>query len=299
MSILATATKGKIKRSHSVLIYGGDGVGKSTFASQFPSPIFLGSEKGTANLDVTRVSIDGVTKLFTVLNELFLEAHDYQTVVIDSLDWLEPLVWDHVCREANVTSIEKVGGGYGKGYTEAIGVWRKVASELENLRERKGMNVVLIAHSHIKTVTDPSLPAPYDRHQLKLNDKAAALWREAVDSVLFATFETFVNKKEGEKKARAFGDGKRVMYTERRPAYDAKNRFGLPHEMALDFTEYQTRVAGADQSDVALLKRDIEELIAQVQDEGLKKTMTETYKGFGEDKEKLTVLLNRIKARLS
>lgn len=297
MSILSQITKGKIKRPHFALIYGGDFVGKSTFGSQFPKPVFIGSEKGTSNLDVHRISIASLPEFLSGLQELLTEKHEFESVIVDSVDWLEPLVWDHVCKENSVTSIEKVGGGYGKGYTEALNLWRRVLRDLEALRDRRGMNILLIAHAHVKTMNDPSLPAPYDRHQLKLNDKAAALLREAVDCVLFAKFETFV-KKEGTK-GKAFGDGKRIMYTEWRAAFDAKNRFGLPFEMPLDFKEFDAAIRGADQTDVSAIKKDIEDLISQVQDENLKKVMQDSFASAQDDKQKLTLVLNRIRARLS
>jgi len=104
------------------------------------------------------------------------------------------------------------------------------------------MNIILIAHAQIKTFADPAQPTGYDRYQLKLNEKAAAVLREAVECVLFATYETTVVKEKGDKKGRGVGDGERVMYTERRPAFDAKNHFDLPFEMPLSWKAYAEAV---------------------------------------------------------
>jgi len=162
------------------------------------------------------------------------EKHEFDSVVLDSLDWVEPLIWKAVCDEGKVETIEQYAGGYGKGYVRALDLWRTLLKELSALNEK--MHVLLIGHAQIKSFQDPELPTAYDRYQLKINDKAAALVREAADAVLFARFETELVKTNG--KTRAYGDGKRIMYTESRPGWDAKNRFNLPFVMPLDWKTF-------------------------------------------------------------
>jgi len=162
------------------------------------------------------------------------EKHEFDSVVLDSLDWVEPLIWKAVCDEGKVETIEQYAGGYGKGYVRALDLWRTLLKELSALNEK--MHVLLIGHAQIKSFQDPELPTAYDRYQLKINDKAAALVREAADAVLFARFETELVKTNG--KTRAYGEGNRIMYTESRPGWDAKNRFGLPFCMALDWKTF-------------------------------------------------------------
>ncbi len=217
MSLLASVTKGKIVQPFLGIVYGVDGVGKSTFAAEMPSPVFMGTEQGTSNLDVHRLpqaaSFDEVMKQIKALTD---EPHEFKTLALDSLDWLEPLVWEHVVAKAQsskITSIEDFG--YGKGYAYAIDEWRKMIAALNGLREKRRLNIVAIAHATVKAAQDPQAMNDYNRYILKLNDKAAALWREYVDCVFFANFETLTAQdKKG--KTRAIGDGARYLYTERR-----------------------------------------------------------------------------------
>jgi AAA domain-containing protein len=236
MSLLDTITKGRRPRYIWALIYGTDGVGKSTVCSHAPNPIFVGAEKGTEQLDVARFpQVESISELFAQLRTLQTEKHQYQTVVLDSLDWIEPLIWKAVCDEGKVENIEQFGGGYGKGYARALDLWRTLIKELAVLNQN--MHVLLIGHAQIKSFQDPELPSAYDRYQLKINDKAAALVREAADAVLFARFETELVRASGAK-AKVRGEGKRIMYTESRPGFDAKNRFDLPFVMPLDWKSF-------------------------------------------------------------
>jgi hypothetical protein len=244
---LAQVKKGRVLLPHFVLIYGVDGVGKTTFAAEAPNPVFIGTEMGFGQLDVARFPTPkNFQEVLATIQLLLNEKHDYKTLVIDSLDWLEPLVFAHVCAKHGWKSIEDPG--YGKGYVEANNAWLELIGLLKKLRVK--MNVILIAHAAIRTFTDPEQNAAYDRYQLKLAGQgaktdASALWREAVDNVLFANFEVSTTQAKGERKAKAFGDGSRIIYTERRPAFDAKNRFSLPFELPLSWEEYAKACAAA------------------------------------------------------
>jgi len=235
--------KGKIKVPHLILVYGPPFIGKSTFGATAPSPLFVDLEDGTHNLDVARApeektkTIEGV---YAVIDWLKAEKHDYQTLVIDSLDWLEPLIQKKVCTENNWKNIEDPG--FGKGAVAAREEWRVFRDKLKELRSTRGLNVILTAHSQVKPFQDPTAPTPYDRHQLKLDAKAGALMTEFVDTMLFANNEVYVKADRDPKKTRAFGDGVRVMYTERRPAFEAKNRFSLPFQLPLSFHEYERAI---------------------------------------------------------
>lgn len=295
MSFLQKITSGKVEKPFLILIYGTDGVGKTSFAAQAPKPVFLGPEKGNSLLDVSRFP---TPKSFGDVQNMILEMttakHEFKTLVIDSLDWIEPLIWEAVCKENGANSIENVGGGYGKGYAFAIQKWMLMRDALDNLRETKGLNIILIAHSHIKTFQDPQNNTAYDRHQLKLNDKAAALWREFVDTVLFATFE--VHTKGDDKKAKAYGDGSRVMFTERRPAFDAKNRLGLPFRLALSFAELVS--ASSTPRSPQDAQNAITGLLANVTDQSLKEKVTKAMTDAGTDLQKLQNIENKLKTML-
>lgn len=243
-SMLSKVQTGPVKRNHFVLLYGVDGVGKSTFGANAPKPIFLGPEDGLGLLDVARFpSPANWQDIKRAVSDLINEDHPYKTLVVDSLDWIEPLVWAYVCAEDSVQSIEQVEGGFGKGYVRAVEQWNEFIKQLTRLRSK--MHIVLIGHSQIRVFNDPAEDGQYDRYLLKLNEKAGARFREAVDCVLFANFETRLTKKKGALKARAFGDGARVVFTERRPAFDAKNRFNLPFQMPLSWDEFALTVEQA------------------------------------------------------
>jgi hypothetical protein len=158
-------------------------------------------------------------------------------VVLDSLDWLEPLVWAATCKRERWDSIESPG--FGKGYVEAAREWREFLDGLNALRD-KGMAVLLLAHSEIKRFNAPD-SEPYDRYQIKLQPRAAALVEEWADVVLFCNHKVHVEKSDAgfnKKIARGVGRGERVMYTEERPAFRAKNRYALPAELPLDWNAF-------------------------------------------------------------
>lgn len=298
MSILSQVTKGKVKLPHLVLLYGPDGVGKSTFAASAPSPLFIGTEKGTANLDVARApSPKTFADVIAVIDELRTAHHDFKTVVLDSLDWLEPMVWAHACAANGWANIE--APGYGKGYIAANGEWMTLRAKLDMLRDERKMNVILIAHSLIRTFQDPQNNVGYDRYQLKLNEKAAALFREFVDSVLFANYEVFAKKDKGEQKGKAYGDGARFMYSERRPAFDAKNRHSLPFKLPLSWDEYVLAIESHAGEKPEALIESIKGMLPDLADADTKAKAEEALKRAGTDPTNLLKLKNRIAAAVA
>ena len=300
MSLLSQVTKGKIVEPDLLVIYGPDGVGKSTFAADAPNTLFLGAERGTSNLDVSRLptpgNLEDVKKsLLSVLNE----AHDYKTLAIDSIDWLEQMIWKQICEDCNVKHIELADGGYGKGFIRSLNIFREITDLTTQIRDKKKMNIIFIAHSQVKSFQDPMQLTGYDRYQLKLHDRAAAHFREYVDCVLFATYETYT-KENKEKKTRAYGDGSRVLYTERRPAYDAKNRFSLPEMIPLSWDDYVSAKNKAPvQADNSKILADITELCNEVKDEELKKKITQSVVNANGNLKTLTVILNRLRTVLN
>lgn len=297
MTLLSQVKRGKIKKPVLALIYGPDGVGKSTFAADAPGTIFLGTEDGTASLDVARFPApQKFEDVIQILKELLTEQHSYQTLAIDSLDWLEPMLWDYVCRQNKWQSIEDPG--FGKGYVYANKIWMQMMEVLSQLRALKDMSIIVIAHSQVRPFNDPTHMNPYDRYSIKLNEKAAALWREFVDTVLFATFEVHVAKNE-QKKTRALGDGKRVLYTERRPSFDAKNRLGLPFEMDLSWDAFIKAAERGAPEEPAEIKKNIQELMSRLQDEDIKKSVVEAVEKAGDNSVRLEQIQNRLRTRLS
>lgn len=230
---LSGITYGRQIKPLFLCVYGPDGVGKSTFAAGAPNPVFIGTESGSSTLEVARLpqpkSLGQYIGQTFALRDL---PHRFESIAVDSLDWLEPLIWKQVCAEGKVNSIEKYEGGFGKGYVRAAEIWRGLINELAGLSLR--FHVITTAHAKVKKFDDPSHSAPYERYQVGINEHAAAVVRQAVDCVLFATFKANV-KTISKHSARGVGDGHRLMFTQHRPPFDAKNRFNLPFEMPLDW----------------------------------------------------------------
>jgi len=243
---LQSVRKANAMRPPRIVIHGTGGIGKSTFAASAPKPIFLPTEDGLGTLDVPAFPLlTSYTEVREALQSLLDEDHDYETVVIDSLDWLEPLVWNFVAQGSGVKSIEDIG--YGKGYKAAAVEIRDTLDTITKLRDERGMASVLICHTKIKTFQSPE-HEPYDRYQLKLHDAASAIVHEWADAVLYGTLKTFVKSKDagfGNTITRGISTGERVMYTSERPAYVAKNRYALPHELPLTWDDFVGAIATA------------------------------------------------------
>lgn len=231
---LASLTRNSKPKPARVLVYGVSGVGKSSLAASAPAPVFLPTEDGLGKLPVDSFPLlKSWTDVYDALVSLHTGDHDFRTVVIDSLDWLEPLIWSEVVAQNKWESIETPG--YGKGYAAALDLWRIYIDWLNALRDDRGMQIVQIAHCDIKRFDSPE-SEPYDRYLVKLQSKAAALMMEHSDAVLFANYRVSTTKSDvgfGQKKVRAVGSGDRVLYTAERPAFNAKNRYGLPDSISL------------------------------------------------------------------
>lgn len=233
---LANITRGKQDKPFRVVIYGVEGVGKTTFASEAPSAIVLPAEQGAHHLDVARFPVpqrwEDVHEAVRVLTE---EEHDFKTFVLDALDPAEALCWDYVARQAGKADIEAIG--YGKGYTAAVAEWRQFLASLDRLSERRGMHIILIGHSHIKTFKNP-VGEDFDRYMLQLHEKSAAVIRQWPDAMLFAQYEVIAKHDRDSKRTRGIGTGERVLQTEHGGGWDAKNRYNLPPVLPLSWHEF-------------------------------------------------------------
>lgn len=228
---MLSITRGPRLRALGVVLYGPEGIGKSTLASQFPSPIFIDLEHGTDTMDIARTDTPKTFNDVLTLMTMILEEDEFKTVVIDTADKLEQLITAHVLEAHHLNSIEDAG--YGKGYTyiaeEFVRFLRKCGELID-----AGKNVVIVAHAMMRKFEQPDEMGAYDRWELKLSKKAAPLVKEWADMVLFLNYKTTVVTDEKTKSKKARG-GKRVMYATHHPAWDAKNRFGLDDELDMDF----------------------------------------------------------------
>jgi hypothetical protein len=245
MRLLSRVQRGRTRRPPRLLLYGIEGIGKSTWAAGARKPIFVQTEDGLDEIVCDKFPLAAsYADVFTALAELRAEPHEYETVVIDSLDWLERLVWDRVCQDSGVTTIEKADGGFAKGYTHALTYWREVLGQLDALRAERGTVVVLLAHAKVEKFEDPE-SSPYDRYSPRLHKHAAALVSEWCDAVLFATRkirtqteDAGFNRKRTIAHAIGKDGGERVLRTVGGPSCIAKNRYGLPGELPLSWAAF-------------------------------------------------------------
>ena len=213
-----------------VLIYGPPGLGKTSLALDWPAPILIDIEQGVPDGREVHSfgEIDGYDAVIAAVSQLITDEHDFKTVVVDSLDKLEPLVWAKCCADNNWSSIEDPG--FGKGYVLTDSYWQKLFDGFNHLRRLRGMNIVMIAHSDVSRFDSPTT-APYSRYDIRLHKRALALVQDDVDVILFVNQEATIKDVEvGPKKkvTHAEGGGTRWIYAEGRPAMTAKNRYCLP-----------------------------------------------------------------------
>lgn len=231
-------TSGKMQKPLKCVVYGPEGIGKSTFASLAPNPLFCDVEDSSAHMDVRR--LPRATSYQMILDEIaYVKANPAlcDTFVLDTADWAERICRDNVCAKNGKTGIEDFG--YGKGYSYVFEDFGRLLNALDDLL-LCGINIIVNAHAVMRKFEQPDEMGAYDRWELKLNNSpkcsVANMLKEWADLVLFANYETIVVKNSETKKNKAQG-GQRVMYTTHHPCWDAKNRFGLPDKLPFDFRQ--------------------------------------------------------------
>lgn len=296
MSLLNKATTGIQLRPQVTVIMGPNKVGKSFFASKFPSPLMVDLEGGSSHLNITRINREDIPTLKSfkdLLQEMLTGQHNYKTLIVDSAEALEGLIHDHILVEGKVDSIEKYEQGYGKGYTRAREIMRDIMHTLKDINQKRSMHINIVAHTQIKTFTDPHTNTSYDRHLMRANEKMASIIKDLADQILFATYKVYTTSDGNSKKSKAFGEGERVLFTEWRPAFDAGNRQGLPFELPLDYEAYSKSVLDNTGRKTNVLK-EIERMSALVTDPKIKAGAEKALKEAGDDLEKLIQIQSRL-----
>lgn len=229
---------GQQKKPARITAHGGQGVGKTTFAAEAPDPVFIQCEDGAGNLDYDAFPLARTfDDVMDAIGSLYSEGHNFKSCIVDSLDWLEPLVYAKTCEENGWPNIE--APDYGKGYIAALNTWRQYIDGVNALRDDKGMWVIQLAHTDVKKFSPPDGDS-YDRYIIKLYHKAASLILEHSDAVLFFNQQVSMTETKeafGQKRKRAVGGGQRIVYTEERPAFIAKNRYGLADSITVPNTD--------------------------------------------------------------
>jgi hypothetical protein len=227
-----------------ILLYGTEGIGKTTFGASLPSPIFIDAEGGSAHVDVARFpAIADYAGIMGAMGCLYTEPHEFRALVVDTVDWLEAIINAETLRRHPVTSKGKRVShlrdyGWGDGYAYALGIWQEFLQACDALRTHRGMIICLLAHYQQKTVSAPDLD-DYQCYTLRMGSpRVGELLIQWADAVLFARDK--VVTRQTDDRTRAVNTGERVMHTSRRATHDAKNRYDLPDELPFDRQAWAT-----------------------------------------------------------
>lgn len=240
---LKSISKTKRLRAPKIVIAGPGKIGKTTFAAAAPGAVGILTEDGADAVDAQAFPLaKTLDDVYTAMKTLLKEPHDFESVFLDSLDWLEPLVHNYVCEQNKWATIESPG--YGKGYVAAAEEWRNLLHGFEALRQQRNMAVILIAHDKIKRFESP-LHDGYDQYVLKLHDRAAALVMEWADVIGWANYKVTTVESDagyGNKEVKARTTGQRILHVEPHPAHMGGNRFGLKN-MPLSWAAFAEALA--------------------------------------------------------
>jgi hypothetical protein len=268
-------SSGLVEEPEFMVVYGVEGVGKTTFACSAPNAMIGDVEGGSGQIEnATRVTPDQLKTFSDVLEFIkFAGESEYETIVIDSLTKVEQLIWVQTCKRKSSSkkqydSIEDMT--YKQGYIFALDEWQMFIDACLELK-RKGKRVILVGHNHNKKFEDPTMMESYQRYEIEIHQKAASLVRKYVDAVLFANHKTLVKDGKG------LETGERVLYTQRRPGHDAKNRYHLPYELPLDWSEFVAAKVNAKE-DPAVYIEQIRGMVEEVPNEETRMKILEAIK---------------------
>jgi len=243
---ISSLKKTGVARPPRIVVYGTHGIGKSTFAASAPNPVFILTEEGLDAISATAFPVcSSFEEILEAIGALANEDHNFESVILDSADWAEQLIHKRVAQDNNVKTIDAIG--YGRGYKAAADYWRQLLDGLDHLRNEKGMQVIVLAHSQVRRFDDP-LADPYDRYQLDLHHGSASLVSEWCDIMMFANQQYTTVKADvgfNQKVTRAVGSGNRVLYTQERPGWQAKSRWAIPDTLPLDYQKFAESLSTA------------------------------------------------------
>lgn len=286
------------------MVYGPEGVGKSTLGAKAEKPLFIAAEGGSDQLtDVNGQPIhelEGIhdwDAMLAGVRSLASGKHDFKTLVLDSADWLEALAHKKLLAGSSKT-ITTVDGGYGSGYRKTQNMFQDLIVALTDLREKSDMNIIITAHSHVKPVKDPDAVEDYDSFEIKCHELVSSALREWVDALFFVRFQTHVKGASDEKsRGRAFGDDTRILYTVKRPAFQAKNRYGIPPQLPFTLDVWDQLMPYIRRGEVALSVADIDAVINELApkvDAALQVKVLDAIKDAGDDYVKKLAIMKRL-----
>lgn len=250
---LKSLPKGPNLRAPRIVLYGPAKIGKSTFAAHAPNPVFIDIEGGLDFIDTTKYKPSNLDDIIVFINSLASEDHEFRTLVIDSADWLEDLIFRKVAESKGKENIEDIP--WGQGYSLALDHWRLVLNALDDLREQKNMNIILLAHVETKEHKDPSTEnyfvyTPKLHGKTTKGDNSLGLITEWSDVLIFADYKVYVEKERNGYQAttKVHGRGERVLYTAEMPRFKAGNRYGLPEELEFSWEAFSGALREAFQA---------------------------------------------------
>jgi len=290
---------GRKVKPFNIVLVGIPGIGKTTFATKAPKPIFLGAEEND-EADCARFKAPGSWDDFkNQVKHLKSQAHDYKTVVVDSIDSVEKLLHRKIIADdpKQTGSMATAFGGYGKAFERAEIEMISARDILKSLRDDKGMNIILIAHSKKTSAADTILGLKYDTYELNLHQKVQAIFVDWCSAVLFANYISYKKEDENSDRVFALGEGERVLLTERRPGHIGKNRYNLPYEMPLDFATFYDaylRFYKGEKRKPDELVKTIRGLCENIRDEDLKKKVFTSIDQAAMDLSKLEKIEQRV-----
>ncbi len=247
MGLMENILRGKTPKPPIILLYGQEGVGKSTFAAKAPKTVFIPTEDGLNEIDCAKFPIvKTYPEFLDTLKAVLNEEHEFETLAVDSISATERMLFRYICERYGVETIQSANGGFGRGYTEYTNKWGEILDLLSAIRERRNMSVILIGHSDVRQVINPQI-GTFDQFQPRLYEKAWKMISEWTDGVFFATRKVRVQKEDAGFNKTATrtvsvgtGGGERIMHTiggDNLP-YIAKNRFSLPQELPLEWDAF-------------------------------------------------------------
>lgn len=295
-------TSGIIKEPNILMIHGVPKIGKSFFAGQFPNPVFDDIERGTKHLNVNRLPfIEKYPEVLAHVEYLRNGKHDFKTYVLDGVEKLEAIMDQHVLFERptdekgrEVKHVQDYG--WGKGFDYVAELWDQFFDRLKDLKANREMDCLLLGHSEIKTEEDIVAGGSYKQFVLQVRKASAKVIRYHSDAILFATREVLIEKdKHGKvKSANLDNSGKRILYTEYSPQWDAGNRLGLPYKLRLDFEEFKAAAENGDPESADAIKQAIEGLITRIEKEATRDKALKRLEEYGTDTQKLKRLRDHL-----
>ena len=260
MDLSKVIKKGQSKNPPRIFLIGEEKIGKSSFANDAPGVVFLCAENGLVGAQFENTANYSPSTWGDVKDFLKSLPGGFKTLAVDTLDWLEPLLFAYICQRDAKKNVEDYG--YGKGYIAAADEYRLFLAELERIN-RAGMTIIQIAHCHVKNFANPA-GENYDRYEPKCAKQISSMVKEWSDAVLFAHSKTYTHK-EGKSKAKGIGDGVRVIHTNKTPAWDAGNRYGMPDELPLSWQDVADAIESGKPDNAEAIEAEISETIEKSQ----------------------------------